>query len=192
MLHLSALIVAAFPAPVPEPAPLSAHLTADAVVPLGKAPKVTVAIKNLTGREALLVGSLDASDCRWRYPHCWFEIIGPDGKSAVKGIGRCGNTNGLREKDFVRVKAGGTFDPYMRVDGGGFFPAHQIRPENFNAPGTYRIRFHYSTAEKNAANWNGKLSGPLVPAVAKLLERVPKATAQSNEVKVRVVMPGAK
>jgi hypothetical protein len=191
-----AILVSAFlaprPEPKPEPTPLSAHLTADAFVPLGKAPAVKVTIKNLSGREALLVGSLDASDCKWRYPHCWFEIIGPDGKSSVKGIGRCGNTNPLREKDFVKVKAGGTFDPYMRVDDGGFFSAHQIRPENFPAPGTYRIRFHYSTAEKAPARWNGKLSGAMPPAVPKLLERVPKATIQSNEVKVRVVKPGAK
>lgn len=185
------LVLAVLLASSPEPSPLSARISAPATVELGKAPAVKVEIKNLMGKEILLVGSLDASDCKWRYPHAWFEVIGPDGKSAVKGAMRCGNTNALREKDFVAVKKDGTFDPYMRVDDGGFFGCHQISPQTFAVEGTYKIRFHYST-DAAADKWEGKLSGPVPEAVKKLLERVPRATIQSNEVEVKVVKPAKK
>src|SRR4051812_43500968 len=107
MLALVCLFLA--PAPTPEPAPFSATISAPATVELGKVPAVKVEIKNLAGKEVLLVGSLDASDCKWRFPYAYFTVIGPDGKDVVKGIGRCGNTNPLREQDFVAVKPGAAF-----------------------------------------------------------------------------------
>ncbi len=190
---LAAAILGVAAGPSPEPAPLSVTISADPTVELGKAPAIKVAIKNLTGRETLLVGSLDGSDCGMRFPHCRFEVIGPDGKSAVRGIGRCGNTNPIREKDIVRVKAGAVFDPFQRVDDGGFFSAHQIRADNFAAEGVYKIRFHYSTAEKSNSRFNGGLEGGLLtPAVSKKLDGVPRVAATSNEITVRVVKPKAK
>src|SRR4051812_4984786 len=112
----------------PEPprrAPLACRISGGAACDPGKAPRISVKLTNRTGGEILLVGSLDGSDGKMRYPHAYFEVTGPDGKSPVKGVGRCGNTNPLTEKCFVKVPAGGSFDPY----GKGFFGAHQLRAE---------------------------------------------------------------
>lgn len=192
---LTAALGVAAGAPIPDGvrAPVTCTITAPPTVEQGKVPQVTVALTNNTAAEVLLVGSLDGSDCKMRFPHCTFEIIGPDGKSPVKGIGRCGNMNTLREKDFVRVAPGKSFDPFGRVDDGGFFGCHQLRAENFAAPGEYRLRFRYSTvAEKGTEeNWFGdgfrKGQEAQELTVKGLLARVPRVTVESNWVTVRVV-----
>ena len=101
---------------------------------------ISVALTNETDVDIYLVGSLDASDCKWRYPHCYFEVTGPDGKPAARKIGRCGNMNTLRAEDFAKVPPGGSFDPYQQVDGYGFFAAHQLDPHNFREPGVPHLR----------------------------------------------------
>jgi hypothetical protein len=168
----------------PRPAPLSCEISGDATCVQGNAPKITVRLTNRTGREVLLIGSLDGSDCKMRYPHAYFVVTGPGGGPAVKGVGRCGNTNPLTEKCFAKVPAGGSFDPY----GEGFFGAHQLSGQTFTEPGKYRIRFVYSTEPKHAADFGGtpRSETPFTPEVAKMLERVPKATVTSNEIVVEV------
>src|SRR5262249_2910036 len=152
--------------------------------------RVKVEIINRTKGEIYLAGSLDASDCAWRYPHCYFEITGPDGRPAAKPIGRCGNMNALRQHDFARVPSGGKFNPYQHTDDPGFFFAHQLRPENFQAPGDYRIRFVYSTDKTDIRYWLGDgrwmSDGPAKEKLQKLLDRVPKGTVKSNEIVVSV------
>src|SRR5262249_45802626 len=128
----SAVTAAPFQEPPLQAKPLSCTIHADRTCELGKAPNVKVAITNQTNADIYLVGSLDASDCKWRYPYCSFEVIGPNGNSAVQGIMRCGNMNTLREQDFVKVKPGAPFDPYQRADDYGFFSAHQLDPSNFS------------------------------------------------------------
>ncbi len=168
--------------------PLGCTIRSESECELGRAPKVSVTLSNQTNADVYLVGSLDASDCKWRYPHCYFEVTGPDGKSAVQGAARCGNMNTLREKDFVRVPPGGTFDPYQRVDGYGFFPAHQLSPDTFRMPGEYRIQFVYSTDSNNLFEWGGD-GRTEVASDEKLIgmfKQVPKVEVRSNEVKVTV------
>jgi hypothetical protein len=154
---------------------------------LGSAPRVRVRIVNRTGREIVLVGSLDASDKQFRYPYCYYEVIGPDGKNAVKpaGVG-CGNHNKLRSADFVKVAQRGEFDPYQKIDRFGFFSAHQLHPSTFDVPGKYRIRFIYCTTEKDIRKWEGKPDDELV----KLFSQVPKITMKSNGIVVEVVDEG--
>lgn len=79
---------------------------------LGHVPNIAVMLTNQAKSDIYLVGSLDGSDSEMRYPFCYFEVIGPDGKSAVQGIPRCGNTNMLGEKNFVNVSPGESFFPY--------------------------------------------------------------------------------
>jgi hypothetical protein len=184
-LLLAASLAAGAPAPAPK-ALLASTIQANATCPLGQAPQVRVTIHNRTHGDVYLVGSLDASDCKWRYPHAYFEVIGPDGKSAVQGIGRCGLMNPLREKDFVKVPPRGRFDPYRRVDDFGFFGAHQLRAETFAVPGTYRIRFVYSTAEADIRKW---VSHGRDPRLVWLFARVPRTTVTSNEIVVEVLGP---
>jgi formylglycine-generating enzyme required for sulfatase activity len=146
----------------------------------GKAPKIAVQIVNHAGRDIYLVGSLDASDCGTRYPHCYFEIVGPSGKPITDDSPRCGYMNLLRQQDFVRVASGGTFDPYQQIDN-GFFPSHLISPDHFSALGEYRIRFVYSTDCEPIGGWLG--NEKLNP----LLRQVPKMKVVSNEIKITVI-----
>lgn len=182
----------AAPAPAPTPGKVGAvtcQITADATCELGKTPKVTVKLTNRTADEILLIGSLDGSDCLARYPHLQFQVIGPDGKSALKPLARCGNTNPLTVKDFVKVLAGAAFNPYEAVGGHGFFGSSQIRAENFDRPGKYRIRFTYNTQTPDDRNFGGTpRTDAALPAELKLLlNRVPKLTLTSDEVVVEVI-----
>ena len=96
----------------PRAIPLGCVIRSDPTCVLGSAPKVTVTLINQTNSDVYLVGSLDGSECRWRYPYCYFELTGPDGKlNDYPGGSRCGYMNALREKDFVKVPSGGKFDP---------------------------------------------------------------------------------
>lgn len=172
------------PSPEPPDDSLTCTIRADPTCEPGKAPAVSVEIVNHRKRDVYLVGSLDASDCRWRYPHCYFEVIGPAGKAAG-GIGRCGNMNRLREKDFVKVAPGGKFSPYQKVDDHGFFPAHQLSAGTFAAEGKYRIRFFYSTDKADIKYWLG--DGATSENLERLFKQVPKLTLRSNEITVTVV-----
>ena len=142
---------------------------------IGEVPKLSVRITNLTDRELCLIGSLDGSDCGWRYPHCSFEIATPYGRP--RWPGRCGNTNPLREKDFVKVSPGGLFDPYQQIDEYGFFHNALISERTFKSAGEYRLRFVYCTGPKGAAAGDNPL--------AELIAQVPKVRLVSNEITVR-------
>ena len=99
---------------------LSCTITGEPVCTLGTTPKLRVEIVNHANHAIFLVGSLDGSEWKMRYPYCFFEVIGPDGKSAIREAIRCGNTNPLLEKEFVTVPGGGTFNPYQRIDDEAF------------------------------------------------------------------------
>ena len=179
--------------PAPETPPLSCTIHSAATCELGSVPKVTVAITNQTDADIYLVGSLDGSDWKGRYPHCYFEVSGPDGKSAVPEIiledPFC---SPLREKHFVKVLPGQAFDPYDQSV--GFFPAVQLDPVVFRAPGAYRVRFVYSTMSDNIALWrNGGWEGIPEnerPKILALFSRIPKLEVRSNEITVTVVAVG--
>ena len=182
-LILLLLFLPAHPLVAEEP-PLTCTLSGPATFPLGSTPSFRVTIRNQTGHDILLVGSLDASDVRWRYPHCYFEVSGPDGKPAVASPGRCGVMNALRVKDFVAVAKGDSFDPYTPDH--GFFSNYQLTALTFRHPGTYRMRFVYSTESTDLRSWQGGDSD----ALRSLLAQVPKTTVVSNEVTIEIVTPG--
>ncbi len=164
--------------------PLGCTIRGERTCELGKVPKITVAITNQTNADIYLVGSLDASDCKWRYPLCYFEVIGPDGKSAAEGGKGCGNVSELREKNFVKVSPGRTFDPYQQIGDHGFFFASQLNSRTFRTTGEYRIRFFYSTNSNNMDAWFGDAENDKLVG---LLRQVPKVEIRSNEIKVSVV-----
>lgn len=180
------LAVAAAPGERPAAGlPLECRISAKPQLRVGTRPVVDVRIFNRTADEIYLVGSLDASDVRWRYPHAYFEVTGPDGRPAVRGGARCGNRNALRAQDFVKIAPGASLDPYQRVDDYGFFATEQLSERTFAAVGPYRIRFHYSSAEPDLAQWMGE--GPPRAELLRLFSRVPKVDVVSNEVILTVV-----
>ena len=171
--------------------PLHCVIKGEAKCKLGEVPIIKVSLVNQTDSDIYLVGSLDTSDCKWRYPYCYFEVIGPHGKPATKGIGRCGNMNTLRMKDFVKVAPDKSFDPYAPVDNYGFFSAHQLSKGTFSQPGEYRVRFVYSTASEDIAKWGGDGRAAVADnaELVALFKQVPKTEVRSDEFIVNVEAP---
>jgi hypothetical protein len=184
---------------LPKAPPLSSTIRSEPTCELGQAPTISVEIANWTESEIYLIGSLDGSDTRWRYPFCYFEVIGPDGKPVQQRLFRdCGNMNAIREKDFVKVPPGGKFNPYQKIDDHGFFGTSLMTPATFRAEGEYRIRFVYSTDRAEPKFWVGDAHGNVTlmlntgtpnENVVKLLAKVPKTNVSSNEITVKMVRP---
>lgn len=161
-----------------------------ATCPLGGTPKINVALINRTRRPMVLVGSLDGSSERMRFPHCSFEVIGPDGKSATAQFTRCGFMNTLRVADFFTVQPGMSFDPHQNIDDYGFFSASQLSPDTFSVPGEYRIRYVYSTKSSSLKDWSGNDSVAGDAKIVGMFAQVPKLDVRSNELKILVIAPG--
>ncbi len=160
---------------------------------LGEQVELQVRIVNRSDESHPLIGSLDASDVKWRYPHCTFEVIGPDGAPVGLGIGgRCGNMNNLRLEDIVTVKPGESFDPYMQIDNGGFF-SHAIHQRNaLGVVGQYRVRFQYSTEAESEREFLGDMgrmgdAGAAPSELSERLARLPRIHLESNELVLLVV-----
>lgn len=158
-------------------------------VQLGQVPKVRVEITNLATSAIQLPGSLDASDCRWRFPHCYFEVVGPDEKSSLFEIPRCAMVSPLRAKDFIRLEGGKSLNPYGVIDAQGFFQASQLNHETFKRPGRYRIRFTYSTASHDLGEYAYDPAAPDRDEIIRRFAMVPHLKIQSNEILVDVIEP---
>lgn len=170
--------------------PLRCELRGSRSIKLGQTPWVKVTITNQTGQEIYLVGSLDDSDTKSRFPHCYFEVTGPDGKPPEIIDIRCGFQNPLKVNDFVRVGVGGRFNPYQAINGHGFFSSYQISESGFPVAGKYRVRFVYSTAAGNLEKWQGTVWRDQVTGnknIQRLFKRVPKVEVKSNVIEVTVV-----
>jgi hypothetical protein len=158
---------------------------------VGEVPKLQVRIINESNEDVYMIGSLDGSDVKWRMPYCYFTIQKPV-RDSVGMVGRCGNTNPLTATDFVRVKRGGSFDPYQVSDDRsyGFFSDHEIgRPENFRNPGVYKIRFHYNSNSGDIDAFDGRfnqLSKDSVE-VCNLFPKAMKVELTSNEIEIKFV-----
>jgi hypothetical protein len=167
------------------PRPVDCRLTGDPVCKVGEAPRLNVRLINRTGADIYLVGSLDASDCKWRYPYCYFEVRRPSGRSDRRPNGRCWIFSRIRTKDFIKVNPGDAFDPYQRIDDHGFFPTEQLGKHHFNQVGTYLIRFFYCT---KGWTWDGPEGS--YREMESLIRQVPKIDIRSNEFVLQVVEPG--
>ena len=169
-------------------ADLKCVLTADKkVYKTGELPRFTVKIINDSKQDIYLPGSLDGSDLKWRFPHCYYTITGP-GPDNSKML-RCGNMNPLRANDFRSVKAGQAFDPYERTDNYGFFPDHKTTiPETFQIPGEYRIFFNYSTNAQSISQFRGDFSHDNTDSleINRMFKSVPKIDLRSNVIVIRV------
>lgn len=178
----------AMPAPPDGPTstdgpPVAVTLTAaDTTIAPGESPSFRVSIANLTDRPLLLVRSLDGSASGMRYPRLTVDRTGP---AAPQPLLRCGNTNNLREDDFVAVDPGDSFDPL----GPGAF-GHHLLAQPLTEPGEYRYAMTYDTDEADIDRWWGFMS-PKSPGrrLKALLERVPKGVYASNAVTIRVIDP---
>jgi hypothetical protein len=151
---------------------------------VGETPALAVTITNKSGKEVVLVGSLDGSDVGWRFPKCRVEIFDAAGKPVTAAMGRCGNMNVLRLADFVVVPAGGAFNPC----GPGFFSPHQFHRFPVSAPGDYTVCFYYSTSDRvedyfGDERMMGKTNA--APEIQRMFKRVPKIELKSNQLKLK-------
>ena len=100
--------------------------------------------------------------------------------------------NPLRVEDFVKVPAKAKFDPYQKTDGHGFFSDYRISARTFDIPGTYRIKFTYSTEVEDIKDWLGdgrwrwKKDGRDTK-LEELFDKVPKLTVNSNEITIAII-----
>ncbi len=159
------------------------------VYQIGEIPLIHVVIFNRTNEELWLVPALDGSERRARYPHAYFEIIGPDGKPRNTRMLGCGSFNSMEERNFVQVKPHGDFDPYA-----GYACDFKVNlKENYSDPGEYRIRFFYSTDNDNPDKWGiPKIPGHDFEKIAansfhRLFRKIPKTSIQSNELRITFV-----
>lgn len=152
------------------------------VLQMGETPEVSVEITNLSPSNVNFIGSLDGSDVRWRFPHCYFTIEKPR-EDKPESWGRCGNMNTLRPEDFIQVKRNESFNPYLSKGSSGFFSSYEIgRKANFRIPGTYRIQFHYSTLSDDIEEYLGDDYKSKRSQLKRLLQDVPKVKLESNVV----------
>lgn len=188
----NAPVVAPVPKAVAKREVLTCTLRGEPTCELGKSYPLTLALTNRSDADIQLVGSLDGSGSLRRYPHCYYEEIGPARAIRTTGFSGCGNMNPLREKDFVKVPSGGSFDPHQRIDGYGFFGLSEFSPHTLSAVGEYRIRFVYDTTNTDILEWagDGRWSATMDPKLVALFEHVPKLKVVSNELKVTVVARG--
>lgn len=192
--------------------PLVCTIATDKTVyKMGEVPKIRVAIRNRSWRTINLLGDgyLGEYGRFLPRPDCYFEMTSPKGASELdqwEPAGVAGGQHvpfpmtyswgysGLSPEDFVEVSPGGTFDPYGRCLGDRIPLAWIIVTEPFEVPGTYTLRFVYSTKgltidedveledEEFRREWQEQ-HRKLRP----LLKRVPRTTVYSNEITIQFV-----
>ena len=147
---------------------------------IGETPNLHVFIVNSGNEPMVLPGSLDASERRLRYPHAFFEVVGPAGGLQREPLVGCGWINDLRVENFMTMAPGARLDPY----GDGFFPPAEMLHSRFTAAGDYTFTFHYSTLGSHVKDWqpsplsSGSLRLP--PPVLDRLKRVPRLTLECS------------
>lgn len=148
---------------------------------LGEYPDIAISITNKSNTAVNLIGSLDGSEGKRRYPYCYFIIEKPrTQKQELRAI--CGNMNSLDANDFVLVKKGERFNPY---EGQQFFGAYEITSqENFKIPGIYKINFHYSTASTKIEEYMG--DGKADKTISNLFKTVPNIDLKSNTIEIEI------
>jgi hypothetical protein len=152
---------------------------ADTVVTAGTYPTVRVTLANRSGRELLLVPSLDGSWWRLRYPHTYFEIIDEKGDTVTPADGFCGTTSPLRVGDFRPIPHNGDLTLFERS---GMLSLY----DSLEHPGRYIIRFVYSTNTSDYDAWGSFApeteGGGTREKYVSLIARVPKVTVRSEPI----------
>ena len=101
--------------------------------------------------------------------------------------------NKLREKDFVKVPPGGTFDPYQHIDDQGFFSAHELSPEAFRAARQVSRPIHifHNKRRHRCVAWPPSRETASDQKLGSMFEMVPNVEIRSNEIEITVVAGSA-
>jgi len=169
---------------------------------VGEKPPLSVKLWNHTDQTVPMVGCLDGSGVKWRYPYCYFKVIGPNGRKKTEGVLRCGFMNPLAVKDFRKITPGKSFDPMGR----GYFCPMEICYYEYKRVGIYHFRFYYSSVGNNIQDWHGAtkmdnknipknsgIFGTVVmerkepaPTIQDLFQKTPKIRIRSNELSIEL------
>ena len=143
---------------------------------VGGYPEATVKIRNVGAQSVLLVRSLDGSSRVGRYPHVYFDVIGPPGGVHAGGLPGCGTLNAIRSEDFVVLEPGASFVPRGSGESAAFVPDLSLgMMVNLLESGEYTIVFHYSTDEGDPMRWQGAV--PTIESdLVEKLRHVPRLT----------------
>jgi hypothetical protein len=141
-----------------------------------------VRLQNLSDKTFYLVGCLEGSQSRSRYPYTYWVISGPDrcSESAVATwLSALDDT--LDPSDFVELRPGDSFDPFgcsegLRQGSAREFGMPFISTEySFTQPGHHSVYFSYATLARGNHEWLGCSFLLTFPEeVATLLKQVPR------------------
>src|ERR1044072_1676319 len=88
---------------------------------------------NTSGAQIMLIPQGDGAQSGRKYPLCQIQVRGNNGRWIAPKLGPgCGNTNPIREQDFVELKPGKAID----LLGGMAWSAYDLS-EAFKSSGTY-------------------------------------------------------
>lgn len=144
---------------------------------VGDHPEFTVVLRNNSDETCFLVGAIDDSETRARYPIVYVTIEGPEDGISRPTLHGCGFQNPLAPRDFVELPPGGTIAPITPP----FWRPSDAFHAEFAIPGTYEVTFHYSSDEADYALWIGESSGGYaLPGVIDKLKRVPRVEIECS------------
>jgi len=137
-----------------------------------------VQFENVSEAAHSVMPCLDGSIVQWRYPHYELEVLDAQGQPPPRaGMGRCGNVNPWRTRDFVSLRPGEVF----RTRAPTYYLPHR--------PGTYRVCLKYTA--KRDLSLKGLSLGENEKGVAELMKTVWEGTAISNWIEVRIAPDAA-
>jgi len=155
----------------------------------GEIPVIQVKIQNNSGQDWYLIGSLDNSEDKLRYPHCKLLIEKPQYEK-MEPVEICGVLNPLRFEDFQYVNDGESFNPYKIIDEYGYWGSSELIKENFKYPGKYKLQFLYSTKSRKFDSYLGSpdmfMDKWYLDSLRALVEKVPKIELASNVVELEI------
>lgn len=142
-----------------------------------RGPNLRIRLRNVSERPLLVLRPLDGSNVGWRVVEYSWSVSRPDGVPVTRRtIGRCGNTNGIEEADFVPLDPGEGVDLESHTFAGQ--PGNHF---DLSAPGRYEITLTYRFRRDRAdPALNGSpLSGRAAPVVRDLLARADEGEVHS-------------
>ncbi len=133
-----------------------------------------VQFENVGDAAHCVMPCLDGSLVQWRYPHYELEVFDAQGQPPPRvGVGRCGNVDPWRTRDFVSLQPGEVF----RTRAPTYYLPHRL--------GTYKVRLKYTA--KRDLSLKGLSLGENEKGVAELMKTVWEGTAISNWIELRII-----
>jgi len=131
-------------------------------------------LENHDNRKHTVMPPLDGSFVHWRYPYYDLEILDANGVAVPRRpLGRCGNVNSWKKRDFVSLAAGEVFR--FRIPPNGY--SYEL------VKGRYKLRVKYTA--RRSLRLKG-LSGDNEKGVGRLVWMVWQGAVYSNWIEITI------